>query len=134
MSKIIGVLILILLAAGVWELWSYYDKVNHDRDLAQKEAAAKTVVPEQLEGMPAALEPSYQAAQKAGPAAMKEWLRRYGPMLQDPRRAWIELEYMISISHDDPAEAKKIFAAVKGRTPENSPVYSRIKQLEKTYE
>jgi len=72
--------------------------------VAQKEAAARTVVPEQLAGMPPELEPLYQAAQKAGPAVMKEWLKRYGPMIQDPRKAWIELEYMIAISHDDPAE------------------------------
>ena len=31
-------------------------------------------------------------------------------------------------------EAKKVFAEVKARTPENSPVYRRIKDLEKTYE
>jgi hypothetical protein len=30
-------------------------------------------------------------------------------------------------------EAKKVFNAVKQRTPTNSPVYPRIQQLEKNY-
>ncbi len=135
MSKLIGILILILALLRFWKLWSYCEPgESGPRDWCKRIRLSNAVVPEQLAGMPPALESTYQAAQKAGPAVMKEWLRRYGPMIGDPRRAWIELEYMISISHDDPAEAKRIFAAVKSRTPETSPVYNRVKQLEKTYE
>jgi hypothetical protein len=55
-------------------------------------------------------------------------------MVQDPRKAWIELDYCIAVAREDPAEAKRAFASVKNRTPQSSPVWPRIKQLEKTYE
>jgi len=34
----------------------------------------------------------------------------------------------------DPNDAKRIFKAVKERTSTNSPVYPRIRQLEKSFE
>ena len=40
----------------------------------------------------------------------------------------------ILFGKDNPAEAKRLFAAIKERTPASSPVYPRIKQLERTYE
>ncbi|MDB6015624.1 MAG: hypothetical protein JWR19_113 [Pedosphaera sp.] len=134
MTKVISAVIIILVLYGAWEGWLYWDNFSHDRDLAVKEAAANVVVPEQLAGMPNGMEPSYQAAVKGGPVAMKNWLRNYGKRLADPRLAWIELDYMIAIAHEDPVEAKKIFADVKNRVAQTSPVYSRIKQLEHTYE
>jgi hypothetical protein len=133
MTKVIGVLIIVLAIFGVWELWSYWDQINQDKDLAQKKAVATRVIGDQLAGMPNGMEPTYQAAVKGGPAAVKNWLRRYVQSVQDPRRAWIELDYMVAIARDEPAEARKIFAEVKNRTPETSPVYGRIKELEHTY-
>jgi hypothetical protein len=133
MTKVIGVLIIILAIAGVWELWSYWDKISQDKDLAQKQAVATRVVGDQLDGMPKGLESTYSAAVKSGPAAVKTWLKRNIQSVQDPRRAWIELDYMVSIARDEPAEARKIFAEVKNRTPETSPVYGRIKELDYTY-
>jgi len=41
---------------------------------------------------------------------------------------------MVLIARMDPVEAKKIFADIKDRIPTNSPIYPRIRQLEKTYE
>jgi hypothetical protein len=38
------------------------------------------------------------------------------------------------ITRSDPAEAKKIFAEVKQRTPPSSPIWPRIAELEKTYQ
>src|SRR5689334_4970645 len=118
MTKVIGVLIIVLAIAGVWELWSYWDQINQDKDLAAKKAVAAKVNGDQLAGMPGGMESTYQAAMKGGPAAVKAWLKRYLQSVQDPRRAWIELDYMVSIARDEPAEARKIFAEVKNRTPE----------------
>ena len=97
-------------------------------------AAAAAVVPEQLAGMPAGLEPSLQAAQTAGAPGLKNWMKQYGRSVGDPRLAWIELDYVVLVARDDPAEARRLFAAVKKRTTPASPVYERVKQLEKTYE
>jgi hypothetical protein len=84
--------------------------------------------------MPPGLEPSYAAAEKNGAAGVRNWLKINGARVEDPRRAWIELDYVVLVAHDDPVEAKKVFADVKGRTPETSPVYKRIKELQNTYE
>ena len=58
----------------------------------------------------------------------------YDRSVVDPRRAWIQLDYVVEVSREDPSEAKRVFKNVKDRTPPSSPVYSRIKSLEKTYE
>jgi hypothetical protein len=84
--------------------------------------------------MPPPLEPAYQQAQQHGNAAMRAWLKTYGPAMQDPRRAWIEMDFCVAIARDDPAEARRNFASVKQRTPPSSPIWPRVKQLEKSYE
>ena len=45
-----------------------------------------------------------------------------------------EPDYAVDIAQKDPTEAKKIYEDVKARTPTNSLVYPRVKELEKTYE
>src|ERR1700740_1801945 len=112
MTKVISVVIIALVLYGAWELWLYWDQVSHDKEVAEKQQAASRVVGDQLPGMPNGMETSYQMAVKGGPVALKNWLKRYGQSVQDPRRAWIELDYMIMIAHDEPVEAKKIFAEV----------------------
>jgi hypothetical protein len=134
MTKIIAALILIACLMGVYELFLYYDRIKNEEAVAKKEAAAAMVVGEQLPGVPQRLEPSLQAAQKEGASALKAWLKTYDSMVQDPRRAWIELDYCVLVARSDPAEARRVYAAVKERTPPSSPVWQRLKQLEKTYE
>ena len=55
-------------------------------------------------------------------------------MVQDPRKAWIELDYCVLVSREDLSEARRVFAEVKKRTPPSSPVWPRVKDLEKVYE
>ena len=83
--------------------------------------------------MPANFEPSLQAAQAQGAQALKTWLERYASHIQDPKLAAIQLDYVVLLSRSDPAEAKRIFTAVKQRVPKNSPVYERLKRLDATY-
>lgn len=134
MTKIIAGLIIALVLFGGWNLFLYWERVKNEEETAQKQAAASAVVPEQLPGMPQPLETSLKAAQQQGADAMATWLKNYNHVLEDPRKAWIELDYVLLLSRNRPAEARKVFAAVKERTPATSPVYPRIKQLEKTYE
>jgi len=135
MKLVIAAVVIILVLVGAFKVWEYWDKVSHDKDISEKEAAARLqVTPENLQGMPNGLETTYVAAQKNGATGVRNWLKAYGAKVQDPRKAWIELDYAVMIAREDPIEAKKIFADVKSRTEETSPVYPRIKQLEKTFQ
>lgn len=134
MTKLISVLVIAALLFGAWELFLYWDSVKREQETEQKRAEAEQVVPEQLPGMASQLEPSLQAAKNQGAAAMKNWLKTYGYAIHDPRKAWIQLDYCLLLSRENPAEARRLFAEIKNRTPESSPVWRRIKQLEKTYE
>ena len=133
-TKLLSALIIVAVIFGGWELYLYWEKFSDDRDLQQKQATQGAVVPEQLAGMPSGWEPMYQAAVKQGPVAVRNWIKQYGKSVKDPRMAWIELDYMVMIAREDPAEARKLFADVKSRTTESSPVYKRVKELEKTYQ
>ncbi len=134
MTKLIAALILVIALYGGWHLFLYWDKIKHEEETAQKQAAASVLVPEQLPGLPQALELTLQTAQKQGATGLKGWLKMYGQNVQDPRKAWIELDYCVLVAREAPTEAKRVFASVKERTPPSSPVWPRLKQLEKSCE
>ena len=135
MTKAIAALIIIAALYCGWELFLYWDKVQHEQDVAQKQQAASEVRGESLPGLPWQLEASLDAAKRQRTAAaLGAWLKTYGASVQDPRKAWIQLDYCLLISTDNPAEAKRIFADVKKRIPDTSPIWPRIKKLEKTYQ
>jgi hypothetical protein len=134
MTKVIAALIIILVLWGGWELFFYWEKVKNEDETKQKQEAAAMVIGNQLPGVPPQLESSLQAAQKQGPVALKNWLKTHDQSIEDPRKAWLELDYCVAIARENVAEARRVFAAVKERTPPSSPVWQRIKQLEKTYE
>ena len=134
-------LALLLIIGAIWggkQLYSYWETVKakketEDRGGAPPPAttpAAAAVLP----GLPANLEASLQAAQKQGVAGLKNWLHLYRPYVSDPRLAAIELDYIVLIGSTNPQEARRLFTAVKQRTPPNSPIYERVKRLEKTYQ
>ena len=133
-TKLIAALIIALLLFGAYEIVQYYATFENEKAAKQKEEAAKVVTGDQLQGMPYELQSSLATAQQAGPRAFANWLAAYGRSVQDPRLAWIQLDYCLAISRENPAEAKKIFAIVKDRTPSSSPVYPRIQELAKSYE
>ena len=133
MTKVIAALIIIGVLWVGWEIFLYWDKVSHDRE-EQKQNAAAMVNGDQLPGLSYKLEDSLQAARKQGAAGLGNWLKTYGQQVEDPRKAWIELDFCVAVARQDPAEARRVFAQVKERTPPSSPVWSRIKQLERTYE
>jgi hypothetical protein len=134
MTKLIGALIIIAVLYGGWELFLYWEKVKNEDDTKQKQAAAAMVMGDQLPGLSTKLEPTLQAARKQGAAGLRSWLKTYGQSVEDPRKAWIELDYCVAVAREDPAEARRVFATVKERIGPASPVWPRMKQLEKTYE
>jgi len=134
MTKIITVLIIVIVLYGGYSLFLYWEKVKNEEDTKEKQEAAAMVLGDQLPGVPYDLEQSLQSAEKQGAAGLKAWLKVNGQSIEDPRKAWIELDYCVAVAREDPSEARRVFAEVKERTPPSSPVWPRLKQLEKTYE
>lgn len=133
MTKFITAGIIVIVLWVAYSLWVYWEEVRDEKEA--QIAATKVVIREEtLSGMPHQLESSLQGAKRAGLNTFRKWLETYGSSIQDPRKAWIELDYCIMLSRENPKEARRIFAEVKQRTPSNSPVYPRVKELEATYE
>jgi hypothetical protein len=134
MKALISILIVLGAIYGLKSLFSYYKKVNKEETVVQAPANPTTVKGEDLPGLPSTFEASLQEAQKGGAAGLRNWLNLYRTYIKDPRLAWIELDYVVLVSQQDPKEARAVFHDVKSRTPPSSPVYERIKKLEKTYD
>jgi hypothetical protein len=135
MTKLLGILVIALVIWGGYEMFEVWDHYDTDKDLKQKEEeAAKYFTPESLPGSTYDLEKTYKIAQQNGATGIGNWLKAYGAQIQDPRKAWIELDYVVAIAGKDPVEAKKVYADVKARVPESSPVFKRVKELQSTYE
>jgi hypothetical protein len=135
MTKLIGALIIAAVLFVGYQLFLYWDRVNHEEETARKEAAAKAITSgDQLSGMPYQVQTVYQNAEKQGAPGLAAFLKGYGNSVQDPRKAWIQLDYCQLISRENPAEARRIFKEVKDRTKPDSPIMPRIKQLERTFQ
>lgn len=108
---------------------------HHNSNTEAAAPAQQAAVPAAavLPGLPPTLEASLSAAERQGAAGLRDWLRNYRVHVRDPRLAAIELDYVVLISYQNPAEARRIFLDVKGRTPTFSPIYDRVKRLEKTF-
>jgi hypothetical protein len=127
----VKVLIALLILLGVFwvgkQLSTTYQK--HQEPGAHIQPATA-----ELPGLPPALEASLEAARKKGAAGLRTWLINYRVHVRDPRLASIELDYAVLVSHHDPAEARQVFRQVQQRTPPTSPLYERVKRLEKAFQ
>ncbi|MGH7970840.1 MAG: hypothetical protein ACREIC_19135 [Limisphaerales bacterium] len=134
MTKLIALVIAVAVLYGGWELFLYWDSVKNDEETQKKQAAASVVIPEQLPGVPYELENALQAATSHGADGLGAYLKQYRSRLQDPRKAWLQMDYCQMLAREDTADAKRLFAEIKARTPTNSPVWPRVKQLEKIFQ
>ena len=134
------VLIVLVIVAAVFyvgrSILHRYEDVERQSIPPGQSAPAEPKAPpvSSLEGMPPNLEPALAAAQKHGAAGLRTFLSNYERSIRDPRLADIELDYVVLLSRQDPGEAKRVFDAVKARISTSSPVYARIKKLEKTFQ
>jgi len=135
MKAVLTLLIIAGVLFGAYKMWEYWDTMDQQR-ISGAGTAGSSVVrsPSSLPGLDYRYEESLATAQKGGAKSLKAWLDQYQSLVQDPRLAWIELDYVLLVSKEDPIQAKRTFAKVKKRVPADSPVYQRIKDLEKTYE
>lgn len=134
MKTFIAIVLIVGAVVGGWQIYSYWVTVRGKQKTESSANAAPPVSNAQLPGLPPTLESTLDAAQRQGATGLRNFLARYNQAISDPRRAAIELDYAVLVAQKDPGEAKRVFAKVKQRTPVTSPVYERVKQLEKTYE
>jgi hypothetical protein len=134
MTKLISIFVIVLVLFAGWRVYKYYQQVEDETQKTGQTPTTTEVRPEDLPGLPNELYSSYQKAQQGGATGLRNWLNAYGAKVKDPRKAWIEIDYSLAIFRDDPNEARRVFNGVKQRTETNSPVYPRVRQLEKTFE
>jgi hypothetical protein len=133
MTKIITAVIIIAALYGGWHLFLYWESVKNEEEVQKKENAHAAVAGDSLPGLPYQLEASLQTARQQGAAAMGTWLKNNSASLQDPRKAWIELDYVLLLARENPSEAKRTYQSVRERVKEGSPVWKRVVELEKTF-
>jgi hypothetical protein len=133
------VLLFLLVATvgfGVYRISLIYRSIPSDAQSREhaRETATPVVSDESLPGLSPPLEASLANATQAGPQALRQWLNQNGAWVPEPRLSAIQLDYAQLLVRTNPAEARRIYAAVKARTPANSPLASRLKQLSRTFE
>lgn len=133
MTKAIWIFIILIVAYVGYLLFQKWDEARLEQYNQSKNPPA-VVTGESLPGMPYQLETSLRTAKERGATFFKEWFVANERNMADPRKAWIELELCMALSRDNPAEAKRIYAGVKSRVLPSSPVWTKLKQLEKTFE
>ena len=133
MKTLIIILLIIGAVLGLQKLISHYDTVRSKQD-GTKPAVNAASAPVAVPGLPPSLEAALDTAKKQGPLALKQWLKQYRAYITDPRLADIELDLVVLNGGQNFQEARRLFNTVKDRTPTNSPVYPRIKQLERNYQ
>jgi len=135
MKALIAIFIIAVFIFCGWKIFSYYKQVEAESQAKQKVETGADLRPENLPGLPGELSASLDAVEKnGGPTGLRDWLKFYGARVQDPRKAWIEIDSSLALLRTDPNDAKRTFKAVKERISTNSVIYPRIRQLEKTFE
>jgi hypothetical protein len=133
MKFVISLIIIVGFSLGGWQIYQYWESSQPKAPSAAAPAPVE-ISTDQLPGLPPALQGPLQRAEEHGAAALREFLAEHGPAIKDPCRAAIELDYVVLAGANDPGEARRVFVKVKGRLTPGSPVYTRMKQLEQTYE
>lgn len=133
------VLLFLLVATvgfGVYRISLVYRSIPSDEQSREqaREKAAPVVGDESLPTLSPPLEASLAIATQASPQALRQWLNQNGVWVPEPRLSAIQLDYAQMLVRNNPAEARRLYAAVKARTRANSPLASRLKQLSRTFE
>jgi hypothetical protein len=135
MRQILGILIVVAVLVMFKRLYAKYEAIKREGTKSEQTTPAGPAdASASLPGLPPNLEVRLQAAHKEGAEGLRRFLAQYRYAVTDPRLASIELDYVVLVNLQDPAEAKRVFKSVQQRTLPSSPVYGRVKQLEKTYQ
>lgn len=126
-SRLILALIVVLVAALI-----YYQQTVEKPSGRGESPSAEGIRPTDLSGLPQQLDASLHHAQEGGVEALGAWLATYGAQVQDPRKAWIQLDYCTLLARENPQKAREIYREVRQRVGKDSPVYARVKDLERS--
>jgi len=134
-KAIIAIFIILVVVFLFTELVGFYKRTA--RSGGAPETSAVVGAPatgDSLPGLPSFLEGPLAQAQQQGAEELGKWLKTWGRQVQDPRLAWIELDYVVLLNLKDHRAARERFLQVQARIPPGSPVYDRIQKLAPAYE
>lgn len=134
MKALIVVLIVLSAVYVFTELVGLYDRTANPSQARQVTPESERLTGASLPGLPSYLEGSLAEAQQGGLESLERWLRTWNSHVQDPRLAWIELDYVVLLNLKDHRAARDHFHRVRARVPVNSPVHERILRLQSAYE
>ncbi len=132
MSNFVALVLVGLLLYGASRFNKYWQSVKAKQE--QAEGVQQDKGPTVLPGLPQTMEASLQAAQKQGANGLRNWLKQYRAFVQDPRLAQIELDFVVLVAMSDRGEAQRVFQSVQARVQPGSPLFDRVKKLEKSYQ
>lgn len=142
MKALITIFIILVAVYGFMELVGFYDRstkrTNRSSDEEWNQAATvptgnAPITGSSLSGLPPTLEGSLAQAQQEGVEVFGKWLKTWHKQIQDPRLAWIELDYVVLLNLKSHREARERFQEVKARVGPGSPVLDRIAKLDSAY-
>lgn len=135
MKALISIAVIAAVCFGGYKFWEYWSELRR-RNEGPAAESSQSAAPQKVPGLSPRLEASLQKAQEGGAPMLKQWLDTYRrtDLLKDPRLADIELDYVLLLARDDPAEARRLFATIKKRVPPSSPVFPRLQALSPTFE
>ncbi|MBX3747716.1 MAG: hypothetical protein KF833_20605 [Verrucomicrobiae bacterium] len=136
MKALIVVLIVLSAVYVFTELVGFYDRTANPSQARTRQVTPESerLTGESLPGLPSYLEGSLAEAQQGGLESLERWLRTWSSHVQDPRLAWIELDYVVLLNLKDHRAARERFHQVRARVPATSPVHDRIVRLQSAYE
>jgi hypothetical protein len=133
-----AVIAIILIVGAAFGGWTVYKQFQGAPSTGTSSSATPDILVKESDLPPLheKLEASLATARQGGANGLRIWLATYQNHrdVKDPRLAWVQLDYVVLIGRTDIAEARRVFALVKKRVPENSVVFPRIKQLEPSYQ
>ena len=134
MSKLLLALLIASVVYGVYRISRVYEAADVEERARAREAASELAPEASLPALSPQAEATLAAATTTGAPALKTWLEANARFIPEPRLSAIQLDYAQLLIRSNPAEARRIYEAVKARTPVGSPLAPRLARLSKTFQ
>ena len=134
MSKLLLVLLVVTVGYGVYRISFVYEKADVEERTRARESASAPASETLLPPLSPQAEASLATATASGAAGLRAWLEANARFTPEPRLSAIQLDYAQVLIRSNPAEARRIYAAVKSRLGPDSPLAARVSKLSRTFE
>jgi len=134
MSKLLLLLLVVSVGYGVYRISVLYGKADVEERARAREASSAPALESLLPQLSAQAEAAVATATASGALALKAWLDANARYVPEPRLSAILLDYAQMLIRSNPAEARRIYAAVKARTAADSPLAARVAKLSRTFQ